>query len=77
MSQFENIGDGRLHIRGPFTAPAAALGRPEQEGVDFSDVVNLMQKFSCVSNLACLFAVALTRRPTEAFGKSICSMFHG
>lgn len=31
-----------------------------------------MQKFSCASNLACLYILALTRHPGEAVGQSFC-----
>lgn len=77
MSQFENIRRGNFISTGLFLPPLLlwAGGGLTRRGI-FSDVVNLMQTFSGVSNLACLFAVVLTRCPTEVFGKSICSMFH-
>lgn len=36
------------------------------------DLVNLVPKFSCASNLACLHALVLERHPSESVGQSVC-----
>lgn len=37
----------------------------------FPDLVNLVQKFSCASNLACLCTLALKGHPSESVGQSV------
>lgn len=51
------------------------FGRASIKPGRFPDLVNLLHKFSCASNLACLYTLALTSPPRECVGQSFSYLF--